>query len=40
MHSKNIECTIIKKGIVNVYVEDKKGPSQFKQNKFLADASL
>ena len=41
MHSKNIECPIIKKGIVNVvYVEDKKGPSQFKQNKFLADASL
>ena len=41
MHSKNIQCAIIKKGIVNVvYVEDKKGPSQFKKSKFLVDVSL
>ena len=32
MHSKNIQCTIIKKGTVGVaYLEDKKGSSQFEQ---------
>ena len=32
MHSKNIPCTIIKKGTVGVvYLEDKKGSSQFEQ---------
>ena len=32
---KNSQCTIIKKGTVSVvYVEDKKGPSQFKQTTF------
>ena len=41
MYSKNIQCTIIKKGIESVvYVEDKKGPSQFKQSNFEVDASL
>ena len=41
MHFKNIQCIIIKKGTVSVvYVEDKKGPSQFKQSNFLVDASL
>ena len=35
MHFKNIQCTIIKKGTISVvYVEDKKGPSQFKQTTF------
>ena len=32
---KNSQCTIIKKGAVTVvYVEDKKGPSQFEQTTF------
>ena len=31
----NSQCTIIKKGAVSVvYVEDKKGPSQFEQTTF------
>ena len=36
MHFRmNSKCTIIKKGTVSVvYVEDKKGPSQFKQTTF------
>ena len=32
MHSKNIQCTILKKGTVGVvYLEDKNGSSQFEQ---------
>ena len=32
---KNSQCTINKKGAVSVvYVEDKKGPSQFEQTTF------
>ena len=36
MHSrKNSQCTIIRKDTVSVvYVEDKKGPSQFKETTF------
>ena len=35
MHLKNIQSNIIKKGTVSVvYVEDKKGPSQFKKATF------
>ena len=35
MHLKNIQSNIIKKGTVSVvYVEDKKGPSQFKKQLF------
>ena len=41
MHFKNIQFTIMKKGIGSVvYVEDKKGPSQFKQSNFSVDSSL
>ena len=34
-HLKNIQCITVKKGTLSVvYVEDKKGPSQFKQTTF------